>query len=328
MKSNILQKMRVLAVLVLTVFVSTLTAQDLNKAGEVFNEGNQAVKADNYELAIEKYQEALEIASQLGAEGEQIATSAKSSIPSLYYKMGIQNYKEKNIDKAIGEFEKAITYGNEYGDQETTAKATDIIPKLYYAKGTSLYKENKYQEALESFNQSAEMAPDYSRAYWGMGLAYNKLDQSMKVDEAFAKALELARTEGDEKMANKISATAKKLLQGEGATKLQTQEWDQAIELVNASLKYDVNDKDSYYYLALANNGLGKHDDAIVAALKGLELSADENAEYKAKFYYELGNAYKGKGDNTQACEAYTNAKHGRFVESADYELKTVLNCN
>ena len=328
MKSNILQKMRILAVLVLTVFVSSLMAQDINQAGEIFNEGNQAVKSDNYELAIEKYHEALEIASQLGAEGEQIASSAKSSIPSLYYKMGIQDYQEKNIDKAITEFEKAIKYGKEYGDQETTEKATDIIPKLYYAKGNDLYKKNKYQEALASFQQSAEMAPDYSRAYWGMGLAYNKMGETMKMDEAFGKALELAQAEGDDKMANKISSTGKKLLQGEGATKLQTQEWAKAIELIDASLKYDADDKDSFYYLALANNGLGKYDEAMAAASRGLELSAGEGDEYKAKFYYELGNAYKGKGDSAQACEAYTNARHGRFVESANYELTTVLKCN
>ncbi len=327
MKSNILQKMRVLAVVLFTVLFTSAMAQDINQAGEIFNEGNQAVKSDNYELAIQKYQQALDMASKLGPEGEQIASSAKSSIPSLYYKLGVQDYKDGDIDKAISEFEEAIQYGKKYGDEETVGKANDIIPKLHYAKGNQLYKEDKYQEALASFKKSAEMLPDYDRAYWGMGLAYNKLGQYMDMDKAFEKALNVAQANNDNKMANKIKSTGKKLLQAEGATKLQTQDWTEAIELLNASLKYDPDAKDSYYYLALANNGLKHYDDAIAAATKGLDLSSGENAEYKAKFYYELGNAYKGKGETTKACEAYTNAKHGRFVESAKYELETTLKC-
>jgi len=80
--------------------------------------------------------------------------------------------------------------------------------------------------------------------------------------------------------------------------------------------------------MALANNGLSNWDNAADAAQKGLELSDGESDEFKAKFYFELGNAYKGAGKFSDACEAYTNAKHGRFVENAKYEMDVVLNCN
>jgi len=321
-------KLKTLVTLILVTFSFSIFAQDINQAGEVFNDGNQAVKAGDYQTAIQKYDESIKIASQLGAEGEQIVSGAKAQIPSLYYKIGAADYKEKNIDKAISEFEQAIKYGDEYGDTETVEKSKSIIPKLYYSKGNALYKQKSYDDALKNFEKSKALNPNYSRAYWGMGLAYSKLKNYDEMDNSFAAALELAQKQGDEKMATKISSTAQKKLQAEGASKLQASDWISALKYLNASLKYGDADKDTYYYLALANNGNKNYDEALKATEKGLELSQAENQDYKAKYYYEMGNAYKGKGMNTEACGAYTDAAHGRFVESANYELTTVLKCN
>ncbi len=314
--------------LVLMVITFTAFSQDINKAGELFNEGNQAVKANKFELAIQKYEEAMKVAEPLGEAGEMIVINAQSQIPQLYYKIGVSDYKDQKVDKAIAEFEKAIDFGKKYNDPQTVKNAEETIPKLYYAKGNDFYKADDYANALKSFEQSAAIAPDYSRAFWGMGLAYNKLGETKKMKESFEKALELAKADGDSKMESKIAKTAKKFLQASGAKKLQAQDWEGALQCFDASLSFDADNADNYYYMALANNGLSKWDEAAVAANKGLEMSASQNVEYKAKFYYELGNALKGKGDSTKACEAFTNAKHGRFVESAEYELSQVLKCN
>lgn len=321
-------KFKNLVTLVFTVIAFTAFSQDINQAGELFNEGNQALKSNNFELAIEKYNEAMNMAEKLGEEGEMIVINSQTQIPQLYYKIGVTDYKEKKIEKAIGEFEKAIEYGKKYNDPETIQRAEETIPKLYYAQGNDFYKNDDYENALSSFNKAAEISPDYSRAYWGLGLTYDKLDDTPNMKKSFEKALELAKAEGDTKMEDKISKTAKKFLQASGAKKLQEQNWDGALVCLNASLDFDPDNAETYYYVALANNGLKKWDDAAAAAQKGIDMSAKENVEFKAKFYYELGNALKGKGDNTEACEAYTQAKHGRFVESAEYELTQVLKCN
>lgn len=304
------------------------TGQDVNQAADIFNQGNQGVKDNNYQLAIDKYQEAMDIASQLGPEGEQIVAGAKTQIPSLYYKIGIADYKDKNIDKAIGEFEKAIEFGNKYDDPETAAKAADIIPKLYYSQGNSYYSDEKYNEALESFGKSAKLSPDYSRAYWGMALVYNKIDDTEKMKESFGKALELAEAEGDADMAKKVRSNASKLLQSEGAKKLQAKEWSGALMCLNATTEFEPDNAEAYYYIALANNGMKQFDEAIAAADKGLEVAASESADIKAKFYYEKGNALKAQGNNDAACEAFNNAKYGQFVQNAEYEINTVLKCN
>jgi tetratricopeptide (TPR) repeat protein len=321
-------KIKSFFMLAAVIVAFSATAQDVNQAADIFNQGNQAVKDNNYQLAIDKYQQAMDMAAQLGPDGEQIVAGAKTQIPSLYYKIGIADYKGKEIDKAIGEFEKAIESANEFNDPETAAKATDIIPKLYYSQGTSYYSAEKYNEALESFDKSAKLAPDYSRAYWGMALVYNKTDDTEKMKESFSKALVLAEAEGDTEMAQKIRTNASKLLQSEGAKKLQAKDWPAALMCLNATTEFEPDNAETYYYIALANNGLKKYDDAIAATDKGLEVAAGENADFKAKFYYEKGNALKAQGNNDAACEAYNNAKYGQFAQNAEYEINTVLKCN
>jgi len=259
-------KLKTLVTLVLVTFSFSVFAQDINQAGEIFNEGNQAVKNADYATAIQKYEESIKVASALGAEGEQIVNGAKAQIPTLYYKIGAADYKAKKIDKAIDEFNNAIKYGNEYGDTETVQKSEQIIPKLYYAKGNALYKEKKYDEALAMFKQSNELSPSYSRALWGIGLVNSKLKNYDEMDKAFTAALKITEADGDTKMTTKIQKTAKKSLQSEGAGKLQAQAWDDALKYLNASLKYDDTDKDTYYYLALGYNGKSAWGEALTAS--------------------------------------------------------------
>jgi len=323
-----ISKIRNLATLIFTVLAFTAFSQDINQAGEIYNAGNEAVKSNNFALAIEKYESAMKIAEKLGEEGEMIVINAQSQIPQLYYKIGVTDSQERKTEKAIGEFENAIEFGKKYNDPETIKKALEAIPKLYFAQGNDYYKTDDFDNALLSYGKAAEIAPDYSRAFWGLGLAYNKLDNTMQMRASFEKALQLATAEGDDSMATKIAKTAKKYLQASGAKKLQAQDWTGALVCLDASLSFDPDNADTYYYIALANNGLKKWDDASVAAEKGLNMSANQNVEYKAKFYYEMGNALKGLGQNAKACEAFGNAKYGRFVDSAEYELTQVLKCN
>lgn len=325
---NMIKNRKLIALLTLIFFGVSVVAQDLNTAIDIFNEGNQALQADNKELALEKYKQSLDMASKLGPEGAEIVNASKNQIPALYYQLGVQDYRDKNTDKAIEEFQNAIEYGKKYGDDETVQKAEQLIPRLYFAKGNEFFKADDYEAALENFNLSAEIDPSYARAYWGQGLALNRLNQIDEMDAAFMQARTLAAAEGDDALIDRINSTAKRFLQAEATGKLQAQQWSEALKYLEASNFYLDDDSDTFYYMALANNGLSNWDKAADAAQKGLEISAGESSDFKAKFYFELGNAYKGAGKLSDACEAYTNAKHGRFVENAKYEMDVVLNCN
>ncbi|HQB48503.1 MAG TPA: hypothetical protein PK785_06540, partial [Bacteroidales bacterium] len=118
------------------------------------------------------------------------------------------------------------------------------------------------------------------------------------------------------------------LLQSEGAGYLKSQKWNDAIKCFTTSNDFKADDPDTYYYLALSYNGLKNWNMAIEAAQTGVDLSEGESKDNKAKFYFEMGNAFKGANNNEKACEAYNNAKYGQFVENANYEITQVLKCN
>ena len=66
MKTNILKKMQMLITLSALLFVSGAFSQDIKKADELFIAGEQAVKDGNTELAIQNFEQSLEMASKLG----------------------------------------------------------------------------------------------------------------------------------------------------------------------------------------------------------------------------------------------------------------------
>jgi tetratricopeptide (TPR) repeat protein len=82
-----------------------------------------------------------------------------------------------------------------------------------------------------------------------------------------------------------------------------------------------------YFYLGTAQNELKQWDQAIENSNKGLAVEKDDD-EKKAKHYYNMGMAYKGKGDTSAACTAFKNALFGQFKENAQYEIETELKCN
>ena len=320
--------MRNIVLLAFLFFGIYANAQDINAAIEEFNQGNQALQSENLPLAIQKYKTSLDMATALGEEGLELVAAAKKQIPTLYYQIGIQNYKEKNNEKAIIELQNAIKYGEEYGEQDMVDKSKDLIPKLHFARGNDLFKDDKFDEALAAYSEAIELDPRYSKPYWGQALTYQKQRKSDEMVAAFKTSREMSIAENDEAFVERINSTAKRLLQSEGTGYLKSQKWNDAIKCFTTSNDFKADDPDTYYYLALSYNGLKNWNMAIEAAQTGVDLSEGESKDNKAKFYFEMGNAFKGANNNEKACEAYNNAKYGQFVENANYEITQVLKCN
>jgi tetratricopeptide (TPR) repeat protein len=104
--------------------------------------------------------------------------------------------------------------------------------------------------------------------------------------------------------------------------------YGEAIELAQSSLKYDQNFAEVYFLIAVVTNIQKRWDDAIQAGNKGLELLNPADDNDKAKYYFELGNAYAGKGDTAMACLSYREVSVGTYLESAKYQIEQVLKCN
>ena len=63
---------------------------------------------------------------------------------------------------------------------------------------------------------------------------------------------------------------------------------------------------------------------AIEAANKALELNEGD----KSDIYFEIGQAQEGKGNTAGACSAYKKVTGGNNIETAKYQMTTVLKCS
>ena len=96
----------------------SLNAQTINEVIESFNAGAAEVSAGNFEAAIEKFEQTIEQATALGAEGDEMKVKAEGQIPQLYYKMAMDTYKAKDIPGAIVKFEETVAACEKYGNED------------------------------------------------------------------------------------------------------------------------------------------------------------------------------------------------------------------
>jgi tetratricopeptide (TPR) repeat protein len=121
-----------------------------------------------------------------------------------YCDQGKSYYKQKDYDKAVVQFTKAIEFkphyahayyhrGLVYYDQKEYSKAIadynkalEINPKLfqtYHNRGNTYYNQKEHDKAIADYNKALEIKPDLAIAYNNRGRAYNK---QKKYDKAIA----------------------------------------------------------------------------------------------------------------------------------------------
>jgi tetratricopeptide (TPR) repeat protein len=111
-----------------------------------------------------------------------------------------------------------------------------------------------------------------------------------------------------------------------GSKAVNANKFDEGALNLEKALLYDETNKDILAYLAKAYNGLSQWDKAIETANKGIAIEEDV-PEKEAKFWFEVGLAYKGKNDKANACDAFKKAMVGQYLENAKYEIDVALKC-
>ncbi len=313
--------------LILTVLIlgfSHLNAQTENDAINAFNKGVQLSQSKNYADAINAFQESIDLFDQLEMTDSENRMKAAEQVPSLQYKIAIGYYKQKDFDKAIEAFKKTQKLAAEYSNEKYESRAEKVIPQLYYIKGKSLYESGDADGALALYNKAIEMKPGYGTAYLRKAQVMKDKDN----EEEFKKAIDAAIATSD----NKIIGPAKKLAANyylqKGAEAFKAENFATAESYFNSVFDYQEATANMHYQLALVYNGQSKWDNAIESCNKALTFFKGEETTKDAKIYYELGNAYKGKGDTNAACEAYKKAAKGDYAEHANYEIEHTLKCN
>ncbi len=322
-----LKSLKIILILTIVSFAFTVSAQvDINEVIEAFNAGAGELNSGNFEVAIIKFEECIDLATQLGTEGDEMKAKAEEQIPQLFYRIASDLYKQKDIDGAITKFEETVEACDKYGNEDIKAKAEKYIPTLYYSKGNSHIKNEEYDEALASFDRAIEYKPDYARAYYGKGLVYKKLEDDEKMIEALDKAIEAGNAANDQKTIITARKAARDHYVLKGMLAMKEEDYESAITNFNTSFNYVPENSDPHYYLSVIYNKQLEYDKAAEHANKAIEFSQeDENGN--ARIYYELGNAYMGLVEYGKACEAFSHALVEPYEKTVRHKMENVLNC-
>lgn len=270
-------------------------AQDVNEATDLYNEGATALNLGDKAGALGYFQKAYEIASACGEAGEELVANCKSIIPSLALSLAKDEIKANNFDSAVAKLGDAVKLAGEFGDEGAASEAQALIPQAYMQKGNSLLKSNDFAGAAAVYEQVLALDADNSRAALYLGQAYDKAGNEDKA----VKAYELASSLGQEKAAGK--QLSKMFLKKANAAN-KAKKFDEALEAATKSNSY-VESAEAYYIVAIANQNLGKIEDAIGGFEKYINLKP--NARNASAVKFTIAALYQGQKNNSKALEYY-----------------------
>jgi tetratricopeptide (TPR) repeat protein len=319
---NMLKKS--LMIIGLVVLSLGMFAQSVEEAGAKYNEGNEQMKAKNYSGAVTSFEAALKLIKGTGGEGEDLKGNIESQLMNAYYRNGISKYKAKKYDASVSEFEKSYSLAEKNNDADMQDKLTVIMAKVLSSKGLTQLKSDELDAAYATFEQALQVKPTCVISYYGKGLVWKERGQLTSMMESMDKAIELAGTEPKmSKYADKAKSAASKALLAEATEEITKEHGKEAAKHINDSFKYEPGNADAYYYLTIAYNKSKEFDKAAEAANKALGMKEGD----KSGIYFELGQALKGSGDTSGACDAFKKVTSGPNVDAAKYEITQTLKC-
>ena len=291
------------------------SAQDINKAIEAANNGNEAFQMGEYELAIEAFKSSLAIAEELGEEGAEHAGTCKTAICNIYLAHSKNLIKSSDFDGALAKLNETITVAEGYGAEDTAADAKALIPQVYMQKGNTAYKAKDMASAVAAYTKVVEINPENGDAYLLIGRAQAACG---KMDEAVA-AYETAMKYGEEAAAKKqLSTLFLKKAQACAKAKDNQGTIDNALK-ANEYLE----NANAYKLAASAAQKMGNNAKCIEFYEKYLAVKPD--AKDAAGVTFTIAALYQQDGNKAKAIEFYEKvANDPQYGAGAQEQLKTL----
>ncbi len=111
-------KLRVFAIIAGVFLAGSLTAQTLTDVINEFNTGVEKVNNQEYDAALEHFNQVLAQAEIVGSEADDMKAQAEKQIPSTYYRQATIFMKRKQFDNAIPYLEKTVETATLYNNNE------------------------------------------------------------------------------------------------------------------------------------------------------------------------------------------------------------------
>lgn len=309
-------------------------AQDARaEAIQLYNQAQELAGSGDYVNAIDMYRETLEVARE--NQLDDIVELANQRIPRVAQSRATNEYRgyQNNrtleaANNALEAFREAKEIAEEFGDEQVAQQATSAIPQLYYIRSVHQFRSENYDAALEDLDTAIELNANYASAYYQKAVVLKKQNPE-DIDGAlewYDQAIEVAQRVDDNRTLNNAREGASEELIYRAVNLAEDRNFSRAIELLERVEQYDSESANAHFRLASIYNERGNWDQALQHATRALDYETG-GATDRAKIYFELGTAHKGRGEVNDACEAFENARYGDFTEPANHELQFELKC-
>lgn len=276
--------------------IGSLNAQDLAQATELYNNGATYLNTGNFEGALESFQQAYEMATALGEEGQEVADNCKNAIPEVSLNMAKSLAQDKNYDEAVARLNSTIDLAKKYSNTSVQEEAEALIPQLILQKGTDLLNSKKFAEAAAAYQQVLDADPTNGVAALRLGMALGSSGDTEGAIKAFTTAAE----NGQQAAAGKQLGN---LYLKDALAKLKAKDYAGAVDAAVKSNEYSESST-AYQIAGQAAQLGGNNDDAIKYFEKYLELAP--KAKNAGQIAYTIGALYQTAGNIEKAKEFYT----------------------
>ncbi len=295
-------------------------------AAEAFTQGTEYMEANDIDSAIESFIRASDIAEALGEQGEEVKSRADSQIMGLSLRKLSVLANNRQWEEAIEWVDRIEELDAQYGDGSAYQRAEAGVPRFYFSWGNDLLSDEQNEEAVEMYQAAIDINPNYTRAYYQLGLAERRLGNLDASLEALDRSMELAEQQGEMDDLSRARSQARDYLIYRGSEATDEERFTDAEEYLTRALEYDRESARLHYRLAELYNYTERHQEALEHAQTALDYE-DGGATDMARIYFEIGVAHQALGNEAEACEAYINAAHGDYRSAAEHELEYELDC-
>ena len=326
-----MKQLKLALLLLFSSFSITMTAQTMDDVIAKFNEGAEDVNKGDFVTAIEHFNQLIEMSETVGEEANELKSKSQDQLPLLHYQVAIGFMKQKDYESAIPYLIKTVELSEQYGNNdEYRQKAMRYLPQLLTGVGTQKFKTGDLQAAGTMFDDAINYAPEYPKAYLGKGLVLKAEYAEEEMISTLTKAIELGKAKNDTETVEDAQSALGSYFTEMGNIELEdmdpaAEDFSWAIDAFENALKYDPDNMDANWKLAMIYNRMVEYDKAIDYALAALESAEDEVKI--AAINLELGNGYFGTAEYDKACEAYNNAMVPPIEDRAIARKERVPGC-
>lgn len=290
-------KKLIASIAALVVALGSAFAQDLAAVTEIYNAGAAAVSTDK-EGALKSFEQALQLATALGEEGQEVVANCKNIIPNLKLSIAKDLVKAQKFDDAIAKLAEALEVGEKYEALDVVSDAKELIPQVKMSKAGNLLNAKDYDGAIAAYKEIVDADATNGAAALRLGVAYNAAGKLAEAKAAF----EQAAANGQEATANKQIGN---IYLKEAAASLKEKKYADAVAAA-AKVNEFTENAQAWQIAGQASQLAGKNSDAIKYFEKYLE--AAPTASNAGAIAFTVGALYQQAKNNAKAREFYTKA--------------------